>query len=65
MPRVPPKPDGMRNRIYPFLRPPSLLVSHTMNCTVMGYTERCRPFIADLTAQGPRLGKAQMMGMTG
>ena len=56
-----PKASGDLQGIDPEIFPPGLLVARLMQLPVMTPTERHREFIADLQAERPWLGKAQMM----
>ena len=59
-----PKASGDLQGIDPEIFPPGLLVARLMQLPVMTPTERHREFIADLQAERPWLGKAQMMRVT-
>ncbi len=53
----------MSDRIdAPFL-PPAFLVTDPVKCAVMCGAEGHHPFVADFAAEGPGLGKAQVVGM--
>ncbi len=45
--------------------PPPLFITDAMKCAMMRGAEGNHPFITDLAAEGPGLGKSQMMGMAG
>ena len=61
----PPELQGVSNRINMPLSPPLLLIPRPMQFGVMFDTERDSPLVTDLTTQGARLGKADMVGLTG
>jgi len=56
-----PELEGERNRINFVCVPPSRLVAPAVEFAVMGATEGNGEFVTDPTAEGARLGKAQMM----
>ncbi len=53
----------MSDRIDAPLLPPPLFVADPVECAVMRGAEGNDPLVAHLAAEGPRLGKAQVMGM--
>ena len=54
-------PDWLNSHILP----PSLFITNAVECTMMRGAEGHYPFVTDLAAEGPGLGKAQVMGMAG
>ncbi len=62
-PTVPPQLLGMPDRVNTSDFPPFFLITNRMERPVMGDTKRHGPFITDLAAHGPRLGKTYVMGM--
>ncbi len=53
----------MSDRIDAPILPPPLFVTDPVECAVMRGAEGHHPFITHLAAQGPGLGKAQVVGM--
>ena len=58
-----PKPLGLLNGIEFLLLPPILLVTETMQGTVVDGAEGYHPFIADLAIESPRLGITDVVGV--
>ena len=61
----PPELQSIGNRVNVSLTPPLRFVPRPMQFGVMFDTERHGPLVTDLAAQGARLGKACMVGLTG
>jgi hypothetical protein len=64
-PRRNPELPRSPNRINGLFTPPGGLVAEAMVVPVMGSTERYGELVADLAPHRPRLGKSQMMGVSG
>ena len=60
-----PQPLRFLERTKILLLPPNLLVAEVMKGAVVDGTERYRPLIAHLAAEGPWLGEAEVMGLAG
>ncbi len=56
-----PKPIGMPDWLNSHLLPPPLFITDAMKCAMMRGAEGDHPFVTDLQAEGPWLGKTQMM----
>ena len=58
-----PKDSGGVSRINPNVAPPDGFIAAAMHLAVMPPAQRNRELVADLAAQGSRLGELQMMGI--
>ena len=53
----------MSDRIDASLLPPLLFITGAMKCAVMRGAEGNHPFVTDLPAEGPWLGKTYVVGV--
>ena len=65
MPGLVPKPVSVPDWLNAHVLPPSLFIADAVERAMMRSAEGNHPFVTDLAAEGPWLGKSQVMGMAG